>query len=327
MIIISLFTVGAYTYYNNTNNPTIVESEKQYYDAVENGRYIQITTEKIYDLGIVKKTTRRKLGIKIKETKTYYMGIDLDGKLLTITLSSDEYEKIVKQQTGPYLIRGKLKKYNSKDLTYIKNTLIEEGYSLEEVDLFLCLNYLEYMTPFLSAWGYIFIAILIMIVLLFIFIPNMRKNTSAFKSLKRYSNGEFEKTLHQIDNEIQLSDVYKNKPLTITQNYIIVENHQFVLALPIKELMWVYKIIEKGKNGRKYYCLVLVFSDRGKYKIQFFRNLKGIDDAIQYISEHSTRIIIGSSDELQKLFKKNPNGFILKWEMSKDDEEINLSNL
>ncbi len=321
LAIVGLLSMGAYTYYNNTNTPTIVETYADYYDAVVNDSYVQISAEELYDLGVVKERSRRKFGVKISETKEYYMALGLDGKLLTICLPSNEYEKMNSQQSGPYLISGKFSEYTDEDLTFIKNTLIEEGSSSQEVDSFLCLNYLEYMTPFDSASVYLISPILIILLILIVFVPVMRRNTTAFKSLKKYSNGDLEKTLNQIDNEIELQDVYRNKPFTITRNYIIVETQQIVLALPLEELMWSYKYTAKGKMGKKFDSLMLVFSDKGKYKIDLNRNFQRIDDTLKYISEHSIGTFIGYSQELDDIFKKNPNEFIDKWKIQKSSKE------
>ncbi|WBW94675.1 DUF6709 family protein [Oceanirhabdus sp. W0125-5] len=318
LVIIGLLGMGGYTYNNNINNPVMVETNEDYYDAVEKDSYVQISSKEIYDLGIVKTRSRRKLGIKISETKMYYMALELEGRLLTISLPEKIYEEINKQQTGPYLIKGEFKEYSSKDFEYIRNSLIEDGLTVKEVDTLLYSNYLDYMTPLDSVSSYLIFSGLIMVVILVVFIPIIRKNSTALKSLKKYSNGNLEKILQQIDNEIELSGVYKNKPFTITRSFLIVESNQIVFALPLSELMWVYKSTVKNKTGKKFHSLVFVFSDKGKYKVDLNGKIQIIDETIKFISENCSAPIIGYSEELDKLFKKNPDEFIKQWKMNRD---------
>lgn len=320
IVVISLICMGIIKCINNTNNPTIIKTAEDYNTAIRNDSYIHISTNEVYDLGLVMKETRSKLGLKLSESTTaHFVAINLNSRILPVSLPNKEYEKLMKTGKGPNLFKGTLNKFEESDLKILKDSLIKDGIPSEHIDSLLYTTYLQYTTPIESATLYFVLSALLATLTMFLFISAARKNTLALKSLKKYSNGDLEIACKQIDNEIKSPNIYKNNPIIITENYIIVESQQIVFAMPIGELMWVYKKSTKNKIGKKSASIVFVFSDKGTYNVDLFKNSKNSDSIVEYISEHTNTAIVGYSEELANLLKKNPNEFIHQWKTPKDN--------
>lgn len=122
----------------------------------------------------------------------------------------------------------------------------------------------------------------------------------------------------RIDGEISRPDVYKNHIVKITQSYIIINSKQIVLALPLKELVWAYKKVTRfNLSLKKRNVLVLFFSDKGVYEINFYKKGNLIDETLQYISEHVNTCLIGYSKERKTRYKQNLDEFIYYWKTNK----------
>ncbi|EJO5346648.1 hypothetical protein NRP93_000700 [Clostridium botulinum] len=334
LIILGSVGFGFYTYNNNTNNPTIVKNLEDYKKALNNDSYIQISSDKLYTLDIVLKEKKTRHGIKISENvKSRFVAIKLPPFTLAVAIPNKEYEKLLTKKMGPYILKGNLINLKDSEVTMLKYSMQSNPYLSKNFNPTPYLQYLEYKTPLESASIYFVCAALLAIYILTLYINVMRKNTVALKSLKNFSKGSIEDTYKQIDNELNSSDLYQNGPITITKNYIIVNTQQIVFALPLKELMWVYKetikrkayhIIPLGKTNN----IVFVFSDKRTYKVNLHKGNEIIDEVIEYISENCPYTFVGYSKELKNLLKKNPNTFISNWkEKTNTIDEINSNNI
>ena len=317
-VAVILVIAGIGTWYSNDKNPFIVKTQDQYESAQNSSRYVKITAPKLYDLGLVMNETTTWMGIKTgKSTKARFVAMNLDGKLLSISLPTSVYDKLGKQLTGGYVLKGKITEFDEKDLEVFKDSLIKQGVSEDKIDDSIYTGYLDYQSPAESGGVFFLFAGIVVIIGLVILAPSLHKNSVAVKSLKDYSNGDVDSAYKKIDNEVSTPDTYKNGPITITQNYIIGEGGQFVVALPSKELMWAYKkTLRKKTYGittGKYYSVVLIFSDKTSYDINFAKGEQKVNETIGYINEHIKTCVCGYSDELSNLFKRNPNEFINQW--------------
>lgn len=320
LVIIGMLSMAVFTYYDYTNNPTIVKTNEDYKRAVENGSYIQVSVDKLYDLGLVMTETRSKFGIEVdKSTKSNFVAIKLDKKILPIAIPTDLYKEIMNENKKTYVLKGKLIKFKNNELEVFKNSIVKSGGSAKAVDSLAYTYYLDYTTPFDAALMYVLGAGLIILYITILFIPVVRKNREALKKLKNYSQGNLETACQKIDEEIKLSDVYKNGPIIITKSYIIVESQQIVFAMPIKELMWVFKQSVKFKMfniipiGKKSDSIVFVFSDKSVYKLDIYKGEEKIDSTIKYISDKYSSCFVGFSEELAHLFKNSYDEFTYKW--------------
>ncbi|WP_315119542.1 DUF6709 family protein [uncultured Clostridium sp.] len=319
--------IGIYTYYENTNNPTVVKNLEEYYEALNNDSYIQVSSDELYDLNIVITESTSKLGVKISEdVKSRFVAMKLDPYVLTIAVPNKQYEKFVEQEKGPFILKGTLIEFEDSELETIQEAIIDNNSLSDGLPLASYFQYLQYESPMNSASFFFMIAACFIIYILIMYMVYMRKNTVALKSLKNFSNGNLEVACQKIDGELNSDNVYKNGPITITKNYIVVETQQITFALPLKELMWVYKqtikkkvygIIPAGKtNG-----LVCVFSDKNEYKVDLFKGEKIIDEVIEYISNNCKASFVGHSEELENLLKKDSDEFIFKWRVNKESSK------
>lgn len=324
LVVLGIIGIGIYTYYDKTNNATVVKTFDDYNKALDDDSYIEISSDELYDLDIVITETISKLGIKISEdVKAKFVAIRLAPYTLAVSVPKDEYKKLMKQERGPYILKGRLVELEDDELEDIKKAM-KDNHSLSGgFQLVPYLQYLEYQSPMNSASTYFVYAALCVIFVLVLYIGVMRRNTMALKSLKNFSNGDIEMACTQIDNELNLPDVYRNVPITITKNYIIVETQQIVFALPLRELMWVYKeTIQKKIYGfvpaGKTNSLVFVFSDKKTYKVDLFKGEETIDEVIEYMCNNCKTSFVGHSEELENLFKKDSDDFIVKWRINKE---------
>lgn len=309
--IVILLLVGGKTYYDNTNNPIKVKTHNEYIKAVENDSYIQISAEEIFDLGIVMTETKSKLGVKVSEKdRAAFVAINLDDQIMTISLPTKIYQEMI-QQPAPYILKGKLKEFKYEDLTFFRNSLVESGVPADKVNSLLNTYYLDYQKPIQEASVCFVLGGVLAIFLLKIFLPVMNKNRTALKSLKNYFDGDLERACQQIDSELELPDIYTHGPIIITENFIMTNCQQIVLALPLKELMWAYKKTVKRKNS-----LVLVFSDKSTYSVDLCKKSQSVDEVLHHISQNGKSPILGYSDELSGLFKKNPDEFVNQWKLN-----------
>lgn len=319
IIFIAVACLIGFKCYNYDKNPAIIKTHEDYMKAIKNNSFVNIYSKELYDLDIEVIETESRGDIKIsEETKSIFVAMKLDGKLLPVCLPISRYEEIVDGETGPYFIWGSLTKIEDEDLPLFRNSLIECGFSPEGVDLLLNTYYLEYETPLQSASKDLSWMLLIMMILSLAFIPFLHRTSSALKSLKKYSKDDLERTYEQIDKEITSHDVYKDGPITITEHYIMVDSRQVFFVLPLKELMWVYRrtvhkkiygIIPSGKKEN----IIFVFSNKKPYIVDLHKKHHRIDSTLQYISAHCDTTIVGFSKELKRLFRRKPNEFVRRW--------------
>lgn len=327
LAIIAIIALGIFMYINNKNNPVIVKNLEDYKKALDDDSYIQISSDKLYDLNIDVVKTTSKLGIPIYKTvESKFAAIKLDPFILAINLSKSDFEKFMHQEKGAYVLKGTLVELKDNEVETLKHA-IKSNASFSGGTQEPYLQYLKYETPINSVSVYFTVAALLFMYALFLYLLIMRKNTVALKSLKNYSNEDFEITCSKIDHELDLPDTYKKDPVAITKNYIVVQSQKIVFALPSKELMWVYKETIKKKaffvipvsTTNK---LTFVFSDKNSYSIDFLKKEKVVDEIINHISKNSKTCFIGYTEELKKLYKKDYDEFMFRWKHLRKDYQM-----
>lgn len=319
---IALIGLGVFSYYKNLNHPTIINTAYDYKKAMDNDSYIQLYADEIYDMGLEMKQTETKAGIKISESTTAnFVGMFIEGNLLMVALPNKEYEKMMQQEKGPYVINGYITNFTENDYNFLKSELIKNGIQTENVNSFLYRTYVDFDTPLATALPFFLLGGVI-IIPLGIASPHVFRGKRALRSLKKYHNGDIEYACIRIDREISMPDAYKNGAITITQNYIMIDSQQIVLALPLKELVWVYKKVINISAFGKSNGLVFVFSDKGKYEIDFYKNSNIVDETMLYISEQVSTCLVGYSKERENLFKRNSDEFIRRWKTNNMNTSI-----
>lgn len=317
--IIALIAFGIFNYYNNKNNPVIVKTLEDYTKALNNDSYIQISCDNLYDIDDATYKAKAKLGTPLyKDVNTKFIAIQLDPFILAVHISEDEFKKLSSQKNGPYVLKGTLVEFEDNELKTLKQALnISSSFANENRAPYL--QYLKCETPLSSVSLYFTIAAGFFAYTLLLYILIMRKNVVALKSLKNFSYDDFETTCRKIDYELNLPDAYKNGPVAITQNYITVQSQKIVFALPSRELMWVYKQTVKKKAffvipAGKINNLIFVFSDKTSYSINSFKSETAIDETINYICKNRKICFVGYNEELKKLFEKDFEEFMFRWQ-------------
>ncbi|MFD3156851.1 DUF6709 family protein [Haloimpatiens sp. FM7330] len=325
IMIITTAIAGVYVYCNNENNPFVVQNFEDYKKALDEDKYIQISSDKLYDLHVDVVTTRKKFGISVfKSVKSKCVAIKLEPFILAVELPNKDFEKFMSQEKETYVLKGKLVELKDKDLETLKSA-IKDNYSLSGgAQMQPYLQYLKCETPMNTAALFFVLSGLLLICIVVLYTRVMKKNTIALKSLKNFSNEDFERTCYKIDQELNSSNTYKNGPISITENYVVVQTQQIVFALPLRELMWVYKeniknkiffVIPVCKTNR----LTFVFSDKNTYTVDLYRSEKVIDEVIEYISKNCKTCFVGYTEELNNLFKKDCDEFMFKWRCHKEN--------
>lgn len=294
------------TYENNTNNPTIIKNIEDFNKAIGNADYINMEVDDYIDLGSVETTRRRSKSIK------YYIGINIDQKLLLTSLNEREYENFVGEYTGTYLLKGTFGKINS-NLRETIEELLEDEISAEELDLIMYQDFLSYEEPIDVLTVNIF-GIILLIILSCMVMFTLIKNAKNLKNLRKYSGDNFEMICEQIDTEMQSSTAYKKGPITITQNYIVASSLRNYFAFPIKELMWTYKGVTRYYRIIRKANITCVFSNKHKYTITAISG-NNSDKIIEYIAQNHKECMTGYSDELNKMYRKQPDTFVQQWKM------------
>lgn len=328
LIILGFILAGIYNYYDHSTNPMIVKNLDDYKMALNNHSYIQVSSNDLYDLNISTTETTSKFGIKLNERITsHLMAIKLDAFILPIDLPSKVYFELSEGKSNSYIFTGHLRELPDEDLSLIKTSISENEFLGTNSQLKPYYQYLHYETPLQSALICFTCAILCLLFIAFLYFFVMRKNNIALKSLKNFSLGNLDEALIQIDKELNLPDTYINGPIYITENYIVVNTQQITLALPLKELVWVYKKTVKQKAGgiitvAKNNMLVLNFSDKKTYTINIPKGNNLIDDVIYHISQNYSTTFVGYSEKLNKLYKDDYDNFIFQWNMKKETSAI-----
>lgn len=294
------------TYENNTNNPTIIKSIEDFNKAIDNDEYINMEVEDYFNLGSVETKSRRSTSIK------YYIGINVDQKILLTSLNEREYSNFVGQYTGTYLLKGKFGKINS-NLRETIEELVEDEISPEELDLIMYPDFLSYEEPIDVLTVNIF-GIILLVILSCMILFTLIKNANNLKNLKKYSGDNFEMICEQIDTEMKSPTAYKKGPITITQNYIVASSLRNYFAFPMEELMWTYKGVTRYYRIIRKANITCVFSNKHKYTITAISG-KNSDKIIEYIAQNYKDCITGYSDELDKMYRKQPDTFIQQWKM------------
>jgi hypothetical protein len=246
------------------------------------------------------------------------IAVDLGDKAIAISLPLKEYERVASQAAGPYVFRGVLKDFTAAEASDLETIFLQDGITKSQLDSILYKKYLDYQTPLESVLIYIIIAAGILIFIAAAFLPPFIRNRKAFKSLKNYSNSDLQMAYNRIDNEAAMPGVFTRGPITITQNYVIAQSRQIVFALPISELMWVYKKVITNKTYGitvgKTNSLVFVFSNKRTFNVEIAKkDAEAIDDVLAYFAQNCPTVFVGFSQERANMLQKNSSEFIRLW--------------
>jgi len=296
---------GLTSYENNTNNPTVINSIEDFENAMANNDYIEMDISDYIDLGSV--TTERN-GSKISET--YYIGININEKMLVVSIRNDEYHRLVNATGSTYLLRGTFSKITN-NLRDTLEELLEDAISPEELNELMYEDFLSWETPFGALTSKI-----IMLFFLFIFICVciyiLCKNSKSMRKLKKQYGSDFQMFCEKVDTEMKASTALRKGAVTVTQNYVVANSPCTFFVMPINELMWVYRGVTRYYRLIEKSNITFISSKKAKYQITSM-NKRNINDLIEYFSQDGQKCIVGYSEELNKMFRKKPDTLVQQW--------------
>ncbi|MCT4686016.1 DUF6709 family protein [Vallitalea sp.] len=293
------------SYDENTNNPTVINSIEDFNNAMANNDYIEMEISDYIDLGSV--TTERN-GSTISET--FYIGINLNDKMLVVSIKDDEYHNLVSKINSKYLLRGTLCNITN-NLRDTLEELLEDAISAEELNELMYDNFLSCETPIDALTSKILLLIFLFIMSC-VFLYVLRKNSRSMRKLKKQHGSDFRMFCERVDAEMKAPTALKKGAITVTQNYIVANSPCTFFVMPINELMWIYRGVTRYYRIIEKSNITFVFSNKAKYQITSI-NKRNINDLIEYFSQEDQKCIVGFSEELNKMYRKQPDTLIQKW--------------
>ncbi|GMQ59072.1 hypothetical protein AN1V17_34690 [Vallitalea sediminicola] len=294
------------SYEDNTNNPTVINSIEDFDRAMDNNDYIEMEISNYIDLGSV--TTERN-GSTVSET--YYIGINLNEKMLVVSMKDDDYHKLVNEiSSSPYLLRGTFS-IITNNLRDTLEELLEDAISPEELNELMYEDFLSCETPFDALTSKI-LMLFFLFIFICVFLYIFCKNTKSMRKLKKQHGSDFEMFFEKVDTEMKSPTALKKGSVTVTQNYIIANSPCTFFVMPINELMWVYRGVTRYYRIIEKSNITFISSNKAKYQITSM-NKRNINDLIEYFSQDGQKCIVGYSEELNKMFRKKPDTLVEQW--------------
>lgn len=302
------------SYDNSTNNATIINDYEDFNKAIVSDDYSHLEISDYIDLGSV--ATERN-GSTVSET--FYIGIDINDKLLVASVKEDEYHELVQNADSTYVLKGTFGKINN-NLRDTLEELLEDVATPEELHEIMYDYFLSCETP-LDTLTFKLVIMFVLLVLIIARIYIMCKNSRSFRKLKKQHGSDFVIFCEKIDSEMKAATVFKRGSIIITKNYIIANSpHQF-FVYPIRELMWVYKGVTRYYRIIKKSNITFAFTDKSKYQVTSMGD-KDINDVIECFSQDSYKCIVGYSDELDKMYRKQTNELIQQWKNKYNVDDV-----
>lgn len=301
------------SYEENTNNPTVINSTEDFEKAMDNNDYIEMEISDYIDLGSV--TTERN-GSKVSET--YYIGININEKMLVVSVKEDEYHKLVNETSSSYLLRGTFSVITNN----LRNTLeelLEDAISPEELKELMYEDFLSCETPFDALTSKI-LMLFFLFIFICVFIYILRKNSKSMRRLKKQYGSDFQVFCEKVDTEMKAPTALNKGSVIVTQNYIIANSPCTFFVMPINELMWVYKGVTRYYRIIEKSNITFVSSNKVKYQIASM-NKRNIDNLIEHFSQDGHKCIVGYSEEIDKMFRKKPDTLVQQWKSDNSNNQ------
>jgi len=285
-------------------------------------KYIDLSSVMIYDTGYTY------LDDNIVTGK-YYL-IDFDNHYLLALMPKD-----ITETSASFEVKGYTRDLDSID-NQVYNALIYDlaedwEVSVEEVKLdvvggfileskntintFFILATLTTIFGLLSLWQF--------------FIMIEPKNSKTYKRLAK-NEEDIDSLLDNVDREIDGNHLHLDtKQVKIMPTYIINSTGFSFNIYKTNELMWVYKVITTHRtNGIKTgtsYSVMFKFSDKRMFQMPA-KNEANVDNIIQDLMTKISGVFYGFTPELNTLYMKQFNEFIVQWEVYKREKNHEHEN-
>lgn len=247
---------------------------------------------------------------------------DLKDEMEVIT--EDTYNALLNNEeltNSGIKLKGEIKKLESQAYTYLKSYMMEMGYSVDEVEEYICPYYLDVSTStYTTSIVFILGGLLCILVAIFILVYIL-SGLSIRKAKKVISqNGSLaeQEANYDYQNAKQLT-----KAIRIGKKYTYINDALSVTVINNDEVVWVYW----GRTEKRAYGIkvnvtysVNIATANGKIKKVSVKKEAQAKEVVEYYDgfEH---IILGYSDELLKMFNKDREEFMNLKYNSKEVEE------
>ncbi|MDY4950095.1 MAG: DUF6709 family protein [Clostridium cadaveris] len=308
---------GLSLFNKNYTSPLIIDDSLSYSSSNLKDKYIKINLNDIRALNVSEYVRSSNLGIKVGEfDNSNYVALCFNNKILIADLSDSDFEEFVKQSPSSYTLRGVVKCLNEDKLSLIKNNLKELGFSDAQLNSLVFKNYVQAMSPLQSASQPIIISLIIFALSFTLFIHISIQNSKMLNSLNGFSNVYPDLIYEEIDAELLCESVYINDSIMITEHYLVILSDLLVAAIPLSELVWVYKKPDKMYKDRhliKRHRIFFMLSNKVCCSINFYNSDDSFEELLSHISSQCPTTILGYSHDVDDSIKNDSKEFFDKW--------------
>lgn len=314
---LSILFSGLSLFNKNYTSPLIIDNSLSYSSSKIKDKYIKINLNDIRSLNASEYVRSSNLGVKVAEFDGgNYVALSFNNKIIIADLRDSDFKEFVEQSPSNYTLRGVVKCLNEDKLSLIKNNLKDLGFSDAELNSLVFKNYVQVMSPLQSASQPIVISLIIFVLSFAMFIHISIQNSKMLNSLNGFSNVYPDLIYEEIDSELLCDSIYINYPITVTEHYLIIISDLLVAAIPLSELVWVYKKpdrVYKNKCILKSRKIFFMLSNKVSCSINLCNSDNSFEDLLSHISTHCPKTILGYSHDVEDSIKKDSKEFFDKW--------------
>lgn len=314
---LSILFSGLSLFNKNCTSPMIINDSLSYSSSKIKDKYVKIDLSDIKTLDDSEYVRSSNLGTKVGEFDDgNYVALSFDKKIIIANLCDDDFKKFAYEEPKSYTLRGIVDQLSEDKLSLIKESLIDKGFSDAQLNSLVFKNYVKVMSPLQSASQPIIISLIIFAISFTLFIHISIQNSKMLSSLNGFSNVYPDLVYDEIDKELLSDSIYVSGPITVTEHYLVIISDSLVSAIPLSELVWIYKKpdkIYKGKCIFKSHKIYFMLSNKVHCSVKYQSFEDNLDDLLNYISNHCPKTILGYSQDVESSFRKDPKEFLDKW--------------
>lgn len=345
IVILILGIIGAWMLLSNVDSFAVYLSKPTDMDDLDysqdlNGTYVNGTVYGIYDWYCettegTKTISREYL---IDGGTDYYMGMlvmarDINKAEALMNASYDYLDGVddgTALAAAQYNVKGTIVKMPYDSLKLYKEYLEWDTMSAEDQGVFLP-YYLEVGkikgTAITGMWILMGLGTLLIVIALWILISCL--NGSRQKAIKKYIAQSSSPNMASEKVEGFLSSTPWSRGLKLNRQFICGQNGGTTIFEETSKLLWAYQLTTTHKRNfitvGKTYQLMLCFLDGSRRPINM-KNEQDVLENLKMLSETCPHTIVGYTDELDKLFRKDMPGFrALKYDAAMADLQGNYA--
>jgi hypothetical protein len=148
------------------------------------------------------------------------------------------------------------------------------------------------------------------------------KNHPTLKKLATY--GDVDKVIDSIDKELGSMPEEVGK-LKLTRNWVVQSSGSTFEAIPYRDVVWAYKMIQTGKyNTKTYYAHI---GDKHGKMLAILAKEEQVNQMLQAVMSHAPWAFAGYNDELKKAWDKDRQQLVTAVEQRKAQYDAQSSGM